>query len=199
MIDLYLFHKDQDFISFEDPIFPTKGNASEDIREQVFSALHISEDGKPLCEPSKIDSFLEKNLSKEDILMLGTSSEEIIIGFNKAKQFKHGDIHFLKNVRFDTKNAYISTQDNAAWLSAIGYFQTIIDGLILPLRHNAILIKHSDTWKLHKSQTDWFYDTNFLLNKIVFFVILTFICLTILIIRLVLYTISWKINRVKQN
>lgn len=199
MVDLYLFHKKQDFTNFEHSVFPSKGNASEDIRKEIFSALHISEAGKPLSEPGKIDSFLEKHYSKEDILMLGTSSEEVIFGFNKAKQFKHGDINFLKNVKFDTKNAYISIQGNAAWLSTIGYFQTMIKGLILPLRHNAILIKHGDVWKIHKSQTDWFYNTNFLLNKIVFSVILSFICLIILIIRFVLHIISWRMKRIKEN
>ena len=199
MVDLYFFHKNQDLTNFEYSIFPSKGNASEDIRKEIFSALHISEDGKPLSESSKIDSLVEKHYSKEDILMLGTSSKEVIVGFNKAKKFKHGDINFLKNTRFDTKNAYISINGNSAWLSTIGYFQTIIDGLILLLRHNAILIKHGDVWKLHKSQTDWFYDTNFLLNKIVFSVILSFICLIVLVLRIVLNTISWQLKRIKNN
>jgi len=195
IIDLYLFHKKQDFTNFERSIFPSKGNASEEIRNEIFSALHISKSGKPLSEPSKIDSFLEKHFSKEDILMLGTSSEEVIVGFNQAKQFKHGDIDFLKNVRFDNENAYISVHENTAWVSAIGYFQTIIDGLILPLRHHAVLVKHGNVWKIHKSQTDWFYNTNFLLNKIVFSVILSFICLLILFVRIILGIIAWRIKK----
>jgi hypothetical protein len=195
MVDLYRFHKKQDFTNFDHSIFPAKGNASEDIRKEIFSALQISASGKPLSEPSKIDTFMETHYSKEDILILGTSSEEVIFGFNQAKQFKHGDIDFLKNVNFDTEKAYVSVHNNAAWLSITGYFQTVIAGLILPLRHSAVLIKHGDIWKIHKSQTDWFYNTNFLLNKIVFTMIFSFICLTILVIRLLLSTISWRIER----
>jgi hypothetical protein len=195
MADLYLFHKQQDFTDFGRSIFPSQGTASAEERKDIFSALHISESGKPLSKPAKIDSFLEKHFSKEDILMLGTSSEEVIVGFNQAKQFKHGDINFLRNVRFDIQDAYVSMHDNAAWVSIIGYFQTVIDGLILPLRHHAVLMKQGDVWKIHKSQTDWFYNTNFLLNKIVFSVIFTFICLIILVFRLVLFLISWGMDR----
>ena len=119
MVDLYLFHKKQDFTNFERSIFPSKGNATEELRKEIFSALHISKSGKPLSEPSKIDTFLERHYSKENILILGTSSEEVIFGFNQARQFKHGDIDFLKNVRFDTKKAYISVHNDAAWLSII--------------------------------------------------------------------------------
>jgi len=195
IVDLYQFHKKQDFTNFDYSIFPSKGNASEKERKEIFSALHISKSGKPLSEPSKIDTFIERHYSKEDILMLGTSSEEVIVGFNQAKQFKHGDIDFLRNVRFDTENAYISVHENVAWVSAIGYFQTIIDGLILPLRHHAVVVKHGNVWKIHKSQTDWFYNTNFLLNKIVFSVILSFICMMILVVRLILGLIAWRIKR----
>ena len=91
MVDLYLFHKNQDFTNFEHSIFPSKGNASEDIRRQIFSALHISEEGKPLSEPSKIDSFLEKHYSKEDTPSI-LGSEEFVKwikdSFSKKKKEK---------------------------------------------------------------------------------------------------------------
>ena len=195
IVDLYFFHKDQDFINFEHSKLTSKGNASEDIRKEIFFALHISENGKPLSDPEKMDLFVETHYSGEDILLLGTSSEEMIVGFNEVKRFKHGDLDFLKNVRFETEKAYISTRDNAAWLSIVGYFQTVIDGLILPLRHHAVLIKHDNVWKIHMSQTDWFYDTNFLINKIIFSVIFTIICFIILLIRIILSTISLIIQK----
>jgi hypothetical protein len=194
LLSLYFYHKDQDFENLNKQYFASTGNASQEIRKEIINALHISKDGRPVSDPAKIDSFLAKNFSKDDILILGTSSEEIACGFEQAKRFKHGDIHFLKNVNFGVENAYISSSNNVAWISIVGYFKTIIDSLILPLRHSAILIKYDETWKIHKTQTDWFYDTNLLLSKIVFAVIFSIFWAILLFIKIVLYLISWKLQ-----
>ena len=192
MVDLYLCHMSRDFTNFEHSIFSSNGNAPEEIRSEIFESLHISDDGRPLSEPDKIDTFVEKHFSRDDILMLGTCTGEVITGFDAAKQFKKGDIDFLKNVTFDINGAYVSMHGDVAWLSMTGYFRTMIEGLILPLRNNVIMVQEGDLWKLHKSQTDWFYNTNFLLNKIVFSVIFTFICIFLLVLRIIIAAISWK-------
>lgn len=195
MISLYAYHKNQDFMDFHKSYFPSRGNASETIRKEIIDALYLSKDGRPASESTRIDTFVEKHFSKDEILILGTSSEEIVIGFDHARQFKHGDIHFLKNVKFNIENAYISTFGDVAWFSAIGYFKTMIKGLILPLRHSVILAKHGDIWKIHKTQSDWFYDTNLLLNKIVFSVIFSMVWIVIFGIRITLNIISWKLKK----
>ena len=84
LLSLYVYHKDQDFENLNKQHFPSTGNASEKIRSEIINALHISQDGRPLSDPARIDTFLERNFSKDDILILGTSSQEIVFGFEQA-------------------------------------------------------------------------------------------------------------------
>jgi len=63
MVDLYLCHMSRDFTNFEHSIFSSNGNAPEAIRSEIFESLQISDDGRPLSEPDKMDTFVEKHFS----------------------------------------------------------------------------------------------------------------------------------------
>lgn len=201
MVTIFVFHNSQDFTNFKNLIFLSKRNASADLIEDILSALQIFDKGKPFRDLNKVDSFMVNNRSKKDIIILGSSSssEKIASDFNTARQFMYGDLDFLKRVILNVRNSYISNHNNTAWFSATGYYQTHFDGFILPIRYNAIITIHADIWKIHKSQWDWFYNTNFLIDKVLFSVIFTIICLFLLIVRITVITISWKKNRKKNQ
>lgn len=69
----------------------------------------------------KVDCFTEELfIRNDDILVLGTATREIILGFDEVKQLIKDDWEGWGDLNIDCENAHISIDGDVAWISTNG-------------------------------------------------------------------------------
>jgi len=157
----------------------SKGNAPDEIRNDVLVNLREFQKGYIGRDIAHVDSFSEKLFSR-DILVLGTMPGEVNAGMEKASQLVKDDWQSWGDCRFDMNGAYISATSGTAWFATVGYVRFDLSKyLVLPLRLSGVLVNESGSWKINYLQFQFDLDLSMLL-----------LVLFILIIGLVLNSIA---------
>jgi len=163
------------------------GNAPDSIRSEIMEQLHKFQYGYTDRDTAKVKPFMEQLFSQDNLLVLGTMPNEILIGKEKVSKLVFSDWKGWGDCTFLMNNAHISTSGNVAWISTIGYVKFDLSRfLILPLRLSAVMVKEHLTWKFQYMQFQFDLDFTFLLLTIILLAIwltASLILLTIMIVK----------------
>ena len=118
-------HPHSELYNKEDVYIYSRGNASDSVRSLIIEQLQKFQDGYTERDTSQVTLFMEQLFSQNDILILGTMPREIYIGYDRASKLILSDWESWGDCTFLIKNAHISTSGNVAWISTIGYDNSI--------------------------------------------------------------------------
>jgi hypothetical protein len=184
---IILGHPHEQYYDAKDDYIFSNGNAPDSARSVIIGQLHKFQSGYTHRDTTQLESFMEQLFSQENILVLGTMPNEILIGYKKVSKLVFSDWTTWGDCTFLMDNAHISTSGNVAWISTIGYVKFDMSRfLILPLRLSAVMVKENLTWKFQYMQFQFDLDFTFLLLTIMLLIIwlsLSFIYLTVLTVK----------------
>jgi len=184
---IILRHPHKAYYDAKDDYIFSNGNAPDSVRSEIMEQLHKFQDGYTHRDTAQLKSFMEQLFSQEDILVLGTMPNEILIGQDKVSQLVLSDWKSWGDCTFLMNNAHISTSGDVAWISTIGYVKFDLSRfLILPLRLSAVMVKENLAWKFQYLQFQFDLDFTFLLLTIVLLIIwlsVSLVSLTVMTVR----------------
>jgi len=184
---IILRHPHKAYYDSKDTYIYSKGNAPEDVRFEIVQQLHKFQEGYFQRDTSQLKFFMEQLFSQENTLVLGTMPNEILIGQEKVSKLVLSDWKSWGDCTFLMNNAHISTSENVAWVSTIGYVKFDMSRfLVLPLRLSAVMVKENLTWKIQYMQFQFDLDFTFLLLTIILLIIwlpISLVSLTVVIVR----------------
>ena len=165
----------------------SKGNAPEDVREEITQQLHKFQDGYIYRDLSVLHPFMKQLFSQENTLILGTQPNEILRDYESATALVRSDWKTWGDCTFLMDRSHVSTFGNVAWISTAGYVEFDMSRfLVLPLRLSAVMVKEKDVWKFQHMQFQFDLDVSSLLVTIVALLIwlpVSLASLTLAIIR----------------
>jgi hypothetical protein len=169
---IILRHPHKAYYDAKDDYIFSYGNAPESVRSEIIEQLNKFQDGYTHRDTAQLESFMEQLFSRENILVLGTMPNEILIGQDKVSKLVLSDWESWGDCTFLMNNAHISTSGNVAWISTIGYVKFDMSRfLILPLRLSAVMVKENLDWKFQYMQFQFDLDFTFLLLTIMLLII----------------------------
>jgi len=184
---IILRHPHKAYYDAKDDYIFSNGNAPDSVRSEIMEQLHKFQDGYTHRDTAQLKSFMEQLFSQEDILVLGTMPNEILIGQDKVSQLVLSDWKSWGDCTFLMNNAHISTSGDVAWISTIGYVKFDMSRfLTLPLRLSAVMVKENLAWKFQYLQFQFDLDFTFLLLTIVLLIIwlsVSLVSLTVMTVR----------------
>ena len=179
----------QDFIPSQDSFIFSRGNASEDIREEIIDQLNKFQDGYTKRDTSQINSFMQQLFAEENLLVLGTMPNEICIGQKGARRLVFADWYAWGDCTFLIENSNVSSYGDVAWISTLGYVKFDLSSLlVLPFRLTGVMVKENDLWKFQQMQFQFDLDLTFVLIAI----FLMIIWVTISTIKLIVIIIRFR-------
>ena len=162
----------KEYYSAKDDYIYSYGNAPDSIRSEIIEQLHKFQDGYTHRDTAQLKPFMEQLFSQENVLVLGTMPNEILIGQEKVSKLVLSDWKSWGDCTFLMNNAHISTSGNVAWISTIGYVKFDMSRfLVLPLRLSAVMVKENRTWKFQHMQFQFDLDFTFLLLTIILLIL----------------------------
>jgi len=184
---IILGHPHEAYYDANDTFIFSNGNAPDSIRSEIIEQLYKFQYGYTNRDTSQLKPFMKQLFSQENILVLGTMPNEILIGQEKVSKLVFSDWKGWGDCTFLMKNAHISTSENVAWISTIGYVKFDLSRfLILPLRLSAVMVKEHLTWKFQYMQFQFDLDFTFLLLTIMLLIIwltASLVILTIMVVK----------------
>jgi hypothetical protein len=177
-------HPHKEYYDANDTFIFSKGNAPDSIRSEIIEQLHNFQDGYTDRDIVQLKPFMEQLFSQDNILVLGTDPNEILIGQEKVSKLVFNDWKGWEDCTFLMNNAHISTSGNVAWISTIGYVKKRF--LTLPLRVSAVMVKERLTWKFQYMQFQFDLDITFILLTIMLLIIwlsLSLVSLTVMAVK----------------
>ncbi|UCE60403.1 MAG: nuclear transport factor 2 family protein [Phycisphaerales bacterium] len=165
---IVLRHQHKALYDAKDTYVFSKGNAPEDVREEIIQQLHKFQDGYTNRDLSALQPFMEDLFSQENILILGTQPRETLHDYEHATALVRSDWRRWGDCTFLMDQSHVSTSGNVAWISTAGYIEFDMSRfLVLPLRLSAVVVKESDVWKFQHMQFQFDLDVTSLLVIIV--------------------------------
>ena len=150
------------FYNNKDAYVFSKGNADPEVRNQIEQKLRQFQEGYEARDTTVLYYFMDDLFSQENILILGTMPNEIYAGYDEASDLVRSDWLHWGDVRLLVQNANISTQDNVAWISTIGFVEFDLSRfLVLPLRFSGVLVQEDFGWKFQQVQFQFDLDSSF--------------------------------------
>lgn len=139
-----------------------KGNAPDSTRKEITGQLKKFQDGYSKRDISQVDSFMQSLYSKENMLILGTSPNEIFTGYKRAAKLVQADWESWGDCKFNVDSANISVFGNAAWFSTRGFVKFDLSRfLVIPLRLTGVMVKEDQVWKFQQQQFQFDIDFSF--------------------------------------
>jgi hypothetical protein len=182
-----LRHPHKEYYVAPDASVVSNGNAPDSVRSKIIEQLHRFQDGYTYRDTAQLNSFMEQLFSQDNILVLGTMPNEILIGRERVSRLVLSDWKSWGDCTFLMDNAHVSTSGNVAWISTIGYVTFDMSRfLVLPLRLCAVMVKENLVWKFQYMQFQFDVDFTFLLLTIV----LLAIWLSVSFVSLVVMTVT---------
>ncbi len=184
---IILRHPHKAYYGANDAFIFSNGNAPDSVRSEIVEQLHKFQDGYTHRDTGQLRPFMEQLFSQENILVLGTMPNEILIGQDKVSKLVLSDWKSWGDCTFLMDNAHISTSGNVAWISTIGYVEFDMSRfLVLPLRLSAVLVKEDLTWKFQYMQFQFDLDFTFLfltLTLLIIWLSVSFVSLTVMTVK----------------
>lgn len=138
-------HSDFNFTYPDERVTPAE-------RQEILHTLDILQEAYDKRDVTMSDAYLAQTVSKDDILILGTSSDEIFTGYDQAKDLFESDWASWGAVKFNFQQAHISTYQDTAYFVTRGSVVMDLLRLTFPLRVSGVLVKEQSTWLIHKLQ-----------------------------------------------
>ena len=183
-----LRHSHAEYYEAKDDYVFSHGNASDSVRSEIIEQLHKFQDGYTHRDTAQLEPFMEQLFSQENILVLGTMPNEILIGQGKVKRLVLSDWRSWGDCTFLMNNAHISASGDVAWISTIGYVKFDMSRfLVLPLRLSAVMVKENLTWKFQYMQFQFDLDFTFLLLTLMLLTIwlsVSLVSLTVMTVKM---------------
>ena len=183
-----LRHSHAEYYEAKDDYVFSHGNASDSVRSEIIEQLHVFQEGYTRRDTTQLGSFMEQLFSQENILVLGTMPNEILIGQEKVSRLVLSDWRSWGDCTFLMNNAHISASGNVAWISTIGYVKFDMSRfLVLPLRLSAVMVKENLTWKFQYMQFQFDLDFTFLLLTLMLLTIwlsVSLVSLTVMTVKM---------------
>ncbi len=165
---IILRHPHSEYYDGKDRYVFSKGNAPDSVRSEIVEQLRKFQDGYTNRDTSQVNVFMDQLFSQDNLLLLGTMPQEILIGQAKAARLIFSDWKSWGDCTFLIDDAYISTEGKVAWISTIGFVEFDMSRfLILPLRLSAVMVNENSFWKFQYMQFQFDLDFSFLLLTIV--------------------------------
>jgi hypothetical protein len=184
---IILRHPHREYYDAEDEFIFSNGNAPDSVRTEIVGQLKKFQDGYTYRDKSQLETFMEQLFSHENVLVLGTMPNEILVGQDRVTRLVLSDWKTWGDCTFLMNNAHISMSGNVAWISTIGYVKFDMSRfLILPLRLSAVMVKEDLTWKFQFMQFQFDLDFSFLLLTLVILMIWLFmslVSLTVIVVK----------------
>jgi len=140
----------------------SKGNANPEVRSQIEQKLQQFQEGYEARDTSVLAFFMDDLFSQKNILILGTMPKEIYSGFEEATDLVRSDWLYWGDVKLLVQNSNISTFENVAWISTIGFVEFDLSRfLVLPLRFSGVLVQEDFGWKFQQAQFEFDLDSSF--------------------------------------
>jgi hypothetical protein len=163
-----LGHPHEGYYDAKDAFIYSDGNAPDSLRSEIMKQLDKFQDGYTNRDIAQLEPFMEQLFSQENVLVLGTMPNEILIGHDRVSKLVISDWKTWGDCTFLMNNAHISISGDVAWISTIGYVEMDLSPLlILPLRLSAVMVREIDIWKFQYMQFQFDLDFTFLLLTIV--------------------------------
>ncbi|UCG27888.1 MAG: nuclear transport factor 2 family protein [Bacteroidales bacterium] len=167
-----LQHSHEEYYGATDSYIFSKGNAPEDVREEIIRLLNKFQEGYTERDTSRIEPFMQQLFAEENLLVLGTMPNEICIGRKEAKRLVFSDWKGWGDCKFMMDIANVSAYGNVAWISTIGFVKFDLSRfLVLPLRLTAVIVREDDLWKFRQMQFQFDLDLSFMLVTIIAMII----------------------------
>ena len=142
-------------------------------RQEILRTLDILQEGYDKRDSALSDVYLEQTVSKDDILILGTSSNEVFVGYAQAKDLFESDWESWGAVTFNFQQAHISKYQDTAYFVTRGRVVMDLLSLTFPLRVSGVLIKEHSMWLIHKLQFQFDLPLPQILLSLLFSMLLT--------------------------
>jgi len=140
------------------------GNAPEDVRREVLDVLRAFQEGYRRRDVRRLDPFMERLFSRDDILLLGTMPLEARASYAAAVGLVRDDWTAWGDCRFAVDQARISSHGDVAWFATVGDVTfDLSKRLVLPLRLSGVLAKDRGAWGFRQLQFQLDLDTSWLL------------------------------------
>ena len=111
-----------------------RGNASEEVRQEILVQLEYFNEGYLLRDTSIMDVYMDRLFARENILILGTMPGEIYSGYVEAADLVSSDWLYWGDVNLLVESSNISGGDSIAWFSMIGNVEFDMSSMLdLPL------------------------------------------------------------------
>lgn len=169
----------------------SQGNAPAEIRKSIGEQLAYFEKGYLERNVENLETYCDRLISKENILILGTMPGEIFNGYEQASELIRTDWQYWGDVYFLMEQANISVQDSVVWISTVGHVEFDMSRFLdLPLRFSALMVQEDSTWKFQQMQFQFDLDN----LKILMVLILLFLSAIAFFIRLIIMLVRYSIS-----
>jgi len=138
------------------------GNAPGDERSEVLARLREFQEGYRRRDVSRLDDFLQRLFSSDDLLILGTQPREVAVGPAEAAELVGGDWRSWGDCTFDIEQAHVSVHEDAAWFASTGRVRFDLSRfLVLPLRLSGVMVRDAEGWRIRFLQFQLDLDNSF--------------------------------------
>jgi len=130
------------------------GDAPPAVRAGVLASLRAFQEGYVRRNPEELNSFMRRLFSEsDDILLLGTDSDEWARGYPAVGEFIRNDWLKWGDFRFVVDDSIIWSSGDVAWIASVG----VVHGRLSdrPLRFSAILTRNGDNWFFRQVHFQW--------------------------------------------
>lgn len=185
LINSFKTQHEQYYASTGSYIF-AEGNAPDSVRSEIIHQLNAFQKGYDKRDSSLVQSFMEELFSKDNTMILGTMPKEIYVGYDEASALIADDWESWGDCNFLMDNASISSHQNVAWFSTIGYVMFDLSSLlVVPLRLSGTLVHENEVWKFQQLQFQFDLDLSFVLITIMLLLIWLVIATATLVVNLI--------------
>jgi hypothetical protein len=143
---------------------PEWGGADPGIRAAVLAQLATFQDGYAKRDPAGLSAFMERLVSRDHPVALGTMPGEIRVGYDDIARLIRDDWESWGDCRFRLDETHLSHAGDTAWFATAGSVTFYLSRfLVLPLRLSGVMVKEDGAWKLRQVQFQFDLDLSTLL------------------------------------
>ncbi len=144
-----------------------QGNAPREVQMEIMEQLELFQQGYAARDTSGLASFMDRLISRQQILILGTMPNEIYSGFEEAADLVQSDWLSWGDVKLLVEQSNISGSDSVVWVSTIGTVEFDLSRLlVLPLRFSGVMVREGQDWKFQQLQFQFDLDSSWILGAI---------------------------------
>ena len=143
---------------------PAWGGAAPGVRAAVLAQLGAFQDGYTKRDPAGLSAFMERLVSRDHPVALGTMPGEIRVGYDDIAHLIREDWESWGDCRFRLEETHLGHSGGTAWFATAGSVTFDLSRfLVLPLRLSGVMVNEAGAWKLRQIQYQFDLDLSTLL------------------------------------